>query len=241
MVEYFVRCGVGVHDTVRCRRHKEKRFILPRWLVLLQYAGANCLAVTLVSVLVIILPVQGADAVTGPNFWLHIITPALTIVLFQCVETGVRFKLPELLLTLIPYWVYMAVYFFMVVVKGEENGGWPDFYMTQAFWPLWITGLLMLAMGVVISAALFIIHNKRAKQSWRYIEKMWGESIEPAQLLIEVFGLGRYMGAKYKDGDLAIPLDIFKVISERYDIPLDRLTKAYVKGALDACEEVDSE
>ena len=25
MVEYFVRRGVGVHDTVRCRRHKEKK------------------------------------------------------------------------------------------------------------------------------------------------------------------------------------------------------------------------
>jgi hypothetical protein len=125
----------------------------------------------------------------------------------------------------------------MVIIIGEKNGGWSDFYMTQAFWPVWITALLMTTIGFVISTVLFMIHNKRAEQSWKYVENMWSDRLEPAQLLLEAFGLGRYMGAKYTDGELAIPLDIFKVISKRYDIPLDKLTKAYVKGALDACEE----
>lgn len=216
---------------------KKKRFILPRWIVLFQYSGANCLAITLVSALTIILPTQGIDAVSGPNFWLHIVTPTLTVVLFQCVETGVSFKPSEALLTLIPYWVYMAVYFFMVVIIGEKNGGWIDFYLTQAFWPAWVTAILMITLGFAVSAVLFIVHNKRAKQSWLRVEKMWSDSLDSTQLLIEAFGLGRYMGAKYTDGELAIPLDIFKVISKRYDIPLDKLAKAYVKGALDACEE----
>ncbi len=158
--------------------------------MLLQYAGANCLAITLISVLAIILPTQGVDAISGPNFWLHLITPALTIVLFQCVETGVRFRRPELLLTLIPYWVYMAVYFFMVIIIGEKNGGWSHFYMTQAFWPVWITALLMTTIGFVISTVLFMIHNKRAEQSWKYVENMWSDRLEPAQQLLEAFGLG---------------------------------------------------
>ncbi len=219
---------------------KEKRFILPRWIVLFQYAGANSLAITLVSALTIILPTQGVGAISGTNFWLHIITPALTIILFQCVETGVSFKRPELLLTLIPYWVYMAVYFFMVIIIGEKNGGWSDFYMTQAFWPAWVSALLMTAIGFIVSTVLLIIHNKRTAQSWERVKKMWSEDLEPAQLLIEAFGLGRYMGAKYTDGGLAIPFDIFRVMSKQYDIPLDKLTKAYVKGALDACEERNS-
>ena len=216
---------------------KKKRFILPRWIVLLQYGGANCLTITLISSLTIILPTQGADAVSGNNFWLHIIIPALTIVLFHCVETGTRFKRHELLLTLIPYWLYMAVYFFMVIIIGEKNGGWSDFYMTQAFWSAWITAILMITIGFVVSTVLFIIHNKRAKQFWEYIGKMWSDNLEPTQLLIETFGLGRYMGAKCADGELTLPLDILKVISKQYDIPLDKLTKAYIKAALDAFEE----
>lgn len=220
---------------------RKKRFVLPRWIVLFQYTAANCLAITLVSALTLILPAHGAMAVSGINFLLHIITPALTIALFQCVETGVEFKCSESLLTLIPYWVYMAVYFFMVIIIGEKNGGWSDFYMAQAFLPVWITVLLMIVIGFVISTILFIIHNKLAKRFWKYVEKMWSDSIEPTQLLIESFGLGRYIGAKYTDGDLSLPLDIFKVISKQYGIPLDNLTKAYIKGALDAIEERDSQ
>ncbi|MBQ3866196.1 MAG: hypothetical protein II776_04785 [Clostridia bacterium] len=215
---------------------KKKRFILPRWIVLMQYAGANCLAITMVSSLAIILPAQGARAVSGTNFWLHIITPALTIVLFQSVETGIRFRRREALLTLIPYWVYMVVYLFAVNVLGENNGGWSDFYMTQRYWPIWISVLLMLAMGVGISFALFAVHNRQAKRNWKYIEN-WSKNLEPAELLIEAFGLGRYMGEKRTDGELAVPLDIFQVISGQYGVPVEKLTKAYMKGALDAIGE----
>ena len=220
---------------------RKKRFILPRWIVLFQYAGATSLAITFVAAITIILPTQGTVAVSGNSFWLHIITPALTIILFQCVETGIKFKRAEAWLSLIPFWVYMTVYFFMVVVLGEKNGGWADFYMTQAFLPAWITAPLMLALGFAVSAVLFILHNKQAARSRKYVEKMWSEDLEPVQLLIEAFGLGRYMGEKYTDGELAVPLDIFEVISKQYGVPLDKLTKAYVKGALDAIGERKAE
>jgi hypothetical protein len=84
----------------------------------------------------------------------------------------------------------MAVYFFMVIIIGEKNGGWSHFYMTQAFWPVWITALLMTTIGFVISTVLFMIHNKRAEQSWKYVENMWSDRLEPAQQLLEAFGLG---------------------------------------------------
>lgn len=220
---------------------KKKRFILPRWIVLFQYAGANSLAITLVSALAIILPTQGVEAVSGTNFWLHIVTPALTIVLFQCVETGFDFNRTESRLTLIPYWVYMAVYYFMVVIKGKEKGGWSDFYKVQAFWPAWVSVLLMLTIGFAVSAVLRVIHNKRAAQSWKRVGKAWSEDLEPAQLLLEAFGLGRYMGMQYRDGALDIPLDIFRVMSRQCGVPIDQLSKAYVKGALDAVGERSAE
>ncbi len=216
---------------------RKKRFVLPRWVVLFQYSGATCVAVTMVTSLALILPTQGSTAVTGTNFWLHVVTPILTVVLFQCVETGIAFTRRDSLIVLIPYWVYMAVYYVMVILIGKERGGWSDFYMTRAYWPLWVSLVLMLAMGFVISAVLRVVQNRRAAQSWKRIARAWSEDLEPTQLLIEAFGLGRYIGAKCSSGELTIPLDIFTVMAGKYDVSLEKLTKAYTKGALDTIEE----
>ncbi len=216
---------------------RKKRFVLPRWVVLLQYAGAVCLAVTMIASLCIIWPVQGSGAVTGSNFWLHVVTPALTVLLFQCVETGAPFGRRDAAVSLIPLLTYTAVYFVMVVPIGEERGGWSDFYMTAAFWPGWVSALMITAVGITASALLLLLHNKRAAQSLKRITRAWSEDLEPTQLLIEAFGLGRYIGARCGGSELTIPLDIFGIMSEKYGIPPDRLTKAYVKGALDAVKE----
>lgn len=216
---------------------RKKRFSLPHWIVLLQYSGAICVATTMAAALTLIWPTQGSQAVTGTNFWLHIVSPTLTIVLFQCVETGASFPRKAVFFSLIPYWVYMIVYFIMVILIGAERGGWTDFYMTKAFWSPWISAILMLAMGFAISLSLRLLHNKRAKQYWKRVAKIWSRDLEPTQLLIEAFGLGRYVGSRSSGAELVIPLDIFKIMAERYKIPLDQLTKAYLKGALDALEE----
>ncbi len=216
---------------------RKKRFVLPRWVVLFQYAGAVCVAVTMVSSLALILPTQGIGAVTGPNLWLHIVTPALTVVLFQCVETGVAFQRRDMLFALAPYWTYMTVYFVMVIVIGKERGGWSDFYMTAAFWPAWVSVLLMLGVGAAVAATLRAVQNRRAAQSWRRIAGMWSDDLEPTQLLIEAFGLGRYIGANCAESELTVPIDIFTVMEERYGVSVEALTKAYVKGAADARKE----
>ena len=219
---------------------RKKRFLLPRWLVVYQYSGATCVAITMLASLTLILPTQGVSQMSGPNFWLHLITPAVTVVLFQCVETGIRFRRRDMILSLIPYWVYMTVYSVMVAFIGKERGGWSDFYMTTAFWPAWVSFLLMLAMGGIVSFVLLLIHNKRAEQSRRRYAKAWSDDLEPTQLLIEAFGLGRYIGSKCSIEELTVPLDVFAAMEERYGIPLERLTKAYVKGAMDSMKERDA-
>ncbi len=219
---------------------RKKRFVLPRWIVLFQYSCAVCVAITMVSALMIIWPTNGSSAVTKSEFWLHIFVPACTVVLFQCVETGFSLPRRAILLALIPYWAYMAVYFVEVIVIGEENGGWRDFYMTQKFFPAWVSLLLMLGIGFGVAALLRLIQNRRALLSRKRIVGQWGESPDKTRLLIEAFGLGRYYGAVYTSGELSVPLDIFTLLSEAYAIPLNELTRAYVKGALDAIKERES-
>ncbi|MBO4422419.1 MAG: hypothetical protein J5879_03200 [Clostridia bacterium] len=216
---------------------RKKRFVLPRWIVLLQFSGAVSLAVTMIAALAFILPALGSPAVTGTNFWLHVVTPALTVVLFQCVESGVAFTRRDSLSALIPLFLYMAVYFVTVVLIGEKNGGWSDFYMVGAYWSPLISALLMLAIGFAVSLILRLVQNRRAARSKRRIFRAWSGDPEPTQLLIEAFGLGRYVGARCPVWELTVPLDIFILMEEKYGVGSDKLTKAYVKGALDAALE----
>ena len=216
---------------------RKKRFTLPRWVIRFQYAGATCVAVTMVTSLALIWPTQGSMAVTGTNLWLHVVAPLCTVVLFSCVESGVALTWRDTEVALIPYFAYMIVYFFMVVIIGKENGGWSDFYMTTVLMPVWCSALLMLAMGVGIAVLLRFIHNKRAAGSMRRIERAWSENMEPAELLVEAFGLGRYIGANSADDEVSVPLDIFGQMAERYDVTLEQLTRAYMKGVLDALDE----
>ena len=216
---------------------RKKRFVLPRWVVLFQYAGATCVAITMIASLVLILPALGAESMRGANFWLHIITPVSTIILFLCVETGVVITRKALAAPLIPYGAYALTYTVMAVIIGEEKGGWSDFYMTAAFWPAWVSFILMLGVGVCIAQIMRWIHNQRAKQSLRRIAKMWSSDLDRTDLLIEAFGLGRYIGAKCTAEELTVPLDIFAMMERQYGVSVEKLTKAYVKGALHAMED----
>ncbi len=216
---------------------RKKRFVLPRWLVVFQYAGAASVAITMVSFFLLILPTQGMGAWDGISPWLHIVTPTATVILFQCVETRVTFRRRDLFLSLIPFWTYAAVYSVMVVFIGKERGGWNDFYLTMAFWSPWISFFLMLALGFAVSLLLFVVHNKHAAQSLKRISKAWSDDLEPTELLIEAFGLGRYIGSRCPPEELTVPLDIFAAMEERFGISVERLTKAYVKGALGSLEE----
>lgn len=218
---------------------RKKRFTIPRWLVVFQYAAASCVAITFVTALTIILPTQGDTAVTGEDFWLHLITPLITVVLFECVETGISLTRQDTLIAQIPYWVYMIIYYIAVIVVGKERGGWSDFYLTQQFWPAWVSVILMLVLGFGVSTLLRVIQNRRAAQSRERITRLWVADMEPAEVLIEAFGLGRYMGAHCDASDLDVPVDIFAMMETRYGVSMDALAKAFIKGTVDAMKGRD--
>ena len=216
---------------------RKKRFVLPRWVVLFQYCGAVCLAITMLSTLCFILPVMGMEGIRGMNFWLHLISPTLSIILFQCVETGASFARRDTLLVLIPYWIYMTIYFIMVILVGKENGGWEDIYSVQAYLPVWVTIPMMLALGYVVALILRKIQNRRVRLSKARITRQWRADMSEVELRIEAFGLGRYMGLHSEDSELSVPVDIFELMAEQYDVSLQDLIKAFVKGGLDGMEE----
>ena len=220
---------------------RKKHFVLPRYIVLFQFSAATCVSVTMFTSLALILPTQGAMAVTGTNFWLHIVTPLCAVILFQCVETGVSISRHEAILCLIPYWVYIAVYFVMVVIVGKERGGWSDFYMAKAFWPAWISVILFLIIGFAMALVLRLVHNRLTVQFWKRVTRMWTDDMMPEEMLVEAFGLGRYVGRNINSEiELSVPINIFEEMSKRYGLPMEKLINAYIYGALDSIRQKNS-
>ena len=212
---------------------RKKRFTLPRWVVLFQFSGAVCVTITMVAALGLILPVQGPEhAFSDYNFILHVVTPLATVVLFQCVESGVSLTKREMLLALIPYWLYMLVYLVMVILLRR----WKDIYGTTIYLPAWVSLLLMLALGLAIAAVLRLIQNRRARQARAHISRLWEAGLDAVEWKIEAFGLGRYMG-QHCENELAVPLDIFADMSARCGVPLEDLIRAFVRGAADSIAE----
>ena len=216
---------------------RKKHLYIPKYIILFQFSGAICVSITMLTSLALILPTQGVMAITGTNFWLHVVTPASTIVLLQCVETRFTITKRETLISLIPFWVYITVYFVMVVVIGEERGGWSDIYMAKAFWPAWVSVIMFLIVGFAVAAGLRAFRSYRVSRTWKEITRYWADDLEEPELLIEAFGLGRYIGARCDGIELTVPLDILTLMTDRYGVPLDKLVTAYVTGANHAMTE----
>lgn len=210
---------------------RKKHLYIPKYIILFQFSGAICVSITMVTSLALILPTQGTMAITGTNFWLHVVTPASTIVLLQCVETRFTITKREALISLIPFWIYITIYFIMVVLVGEENGGWADIYKAKAFWPAWVSVIMFLIVGFAVAAGLRAFRSYRVSRTWKEITRYWSDDLEEPDLLIEAFGLGRYIGARCDGIELTVPLDILSLMTDRYGVPLDKLVIAYVTGA----------
>lgn len=217
---------------------RKKRFNMPKWVGLFQYAGAVSVLITMFCAATIIAPTKGAwYAYDEAGIWLHLIVPILAIILFLSVESGHVLTKKDMIKAQIPFWIYGAIYTVMVVIIGEENGGWEDFYMATSILPFWIAALILFAIGFGASLILMRIHNRRVMVQLKQLLSQWPDDVTPIELRIEAFGLGRYMGEKLDKNEIIIPMDIIEVMSEKGDVSVEELVKAYTKGAMDAQAE----
>ena len=209
---------------------RKRRFSLPRWVVLFQFSGAICVIITMISTLAIILPTQGVQLAFGRfNLWLHIVTPLSTAILFQTIESNIYIRRKEALLCMIPYFVYMLAYLINVVILKI----WDDIYMTMVYVPFYVSLTGMILLGFGITFGLRLIQNYRVKEKQKELSRLWSDDLSPVEIKIEAFGLGRFVGSK-SDNEIEVPIDIFELLSKKYNIPLEDLTKAFIKGATDS-------
>lgn len=105
------------------------------WALKLKYCATVAVAVTFVTVVLFLSPanvlINGKtywDMFLNNGFFLHFFTPVLAVISFVFFEKIQNFRFCDALWGVLPVLLYALVYFLMVMVVGNGNGGWPDFY-----------------------------------------------------------------------------------------------------------------
>ena len=128
---------------------------LPKWAFLLKYVGTVSVTVTFVTVLVFLAPSQGFKAMFGgTGFYMHLIGPVLAVLSLCLSENVYPLSFVQAMLGLLPTLIYGIIYLILVVVVGEEKGGWPDLYgfNRTGKWPI---SFFMMVAGTFLICALF--------------------------------------------------------------------------------------
>ncbi len=216
---------------------RKKRFVYPKWLFLLHYMGTIYTTITFVFAMVFIYPWDPGFAFGGVQLYLHVICPIAILIAFELVEGSTLITRRYSIMCLIPFFIYSLVYVVMVVVIGEEHGGWEDLYMLNTFVPFYISLPAIWLFSYVIASLIRILANGLNKRRRSRMLAHWKEDMEPVEINIEIYGLGRYMGMQDTINELSVPYDILQMIGERYSMEPAALMKVYMKGLLDAVKE----
>ena len=217
---------------------RKKYLVIPKWVAMFHYSGMVCTTLTMVFAVGFMSWIEPAGAFGGYNLYLHVVCPIMVILAFFMVESGFDFTLRDSLIATAPSLLYMLVYTWQVVIVGKANGGWEDLYHIMEFMHPALAILIIGGLAAGISLLIRLLYNKlTAYRRNRMRARLWPKDVNPVEIKVEVFGLGRYMG-KHADGRfIQLPLGIIKLIAHDYDISVDELIKPYIKGFMDSLAE----
>ena len=146
----------------------------PNWLIVLKHTATTAVAVTFITVLLILAPgyaYMGKGYFTlfsNNSFIMHFLTPIMAIITFVFFECSKKVSFKKSLFGLLPVILYSILYTIMVVAIGEANGGWPDFYnftLGGKIWMIPISIFTMYFLAFALSTMIAKLHNIKDKKS----------------------------------------------------------------------------
>lgn len=220
---------------------RKKRFTLPRWIALMHYSAAVSVTVMFFCVIFFISRVSPDDAFGGSNMITHIFCPILILISFFQTENGYSYTVKNQAIGMIPLCLYIIAYFTEVILIGEANGGWSDFYHIKEFLPYWLAIPILFLLGFGISWVIRIISNCLTSIRRDKMFSVWTESADTAEIRVEAYGLGVMIGSKGEKDNIQIPYDILEYFARRYMMNVDDLTKPFMKGILNGLKGSNKE
>ena len=148
---------IAVYD-VRILRGKANR--LPRPAVVFKFAGTACLMLTMLVCLLYLAPRFGFGFIFGDTFFhVHLGAPLMAFVSLIFCEKTERISMPAACISFVPFALYGAVYYIMVTLIGEANGGWRDLYHFSDGMNILLPILLIIVLYILIVLGLRLIYN----------------------------------------------------------------------------------
>ena len=169
------------------------------------------------------------------NILFHTINPIIAILLFIFINSDHKVSFRSTFLAIAPVVLYAALYFVLVFVIGEENGGWRDHYQIRDITqyvplPLVVLGMVLIAFAValLLRAAHNRVHKKRKKQTVSYYQSA-GEFDCPG-IASAIGALAARNRSRDPGGELTVPRRILGMMEEKYKsgLPLGELCRMYI-------------
>ncbi len=195
---------------------------LPDWVVVLMHISVTAVALTFLVSLCILAPIKGFRLIfSGSRFFLHGVCPVLSIVTFCCFINSHLVRLWETALAMVPVLLYTVVYVVMVVIIGEENGGWNDFYGFATRVPIWVSMLVILPAAFAIALLLRWAHNACCQLRRNKDAELYREVYGGTDLRLAVAEMARTQKKELKLKNPTIPLQMIGYMIENTGSDLD--------------------
>ncbi len=215
---------------------RKDKYKLPSWVVELMYVGTVGVLLTFTIAVSVISAYAGFTYAmfANSNLFMHTINPIFITLLFTVAVTDTKIKFSRTFFTIIPTFIYAMLYFVLVF----DAKVWNDHYHVANVvpWPIALIGILSIAYALAV--LLRFLHNLSNKRVNKGIEKYYKESpdYEFEKITNAIAKLAEVESKFYKEGDdIYIPVDIIKLLSERYvtsTLPLDIQYDIYLENYL---------
>ena len=210
---------------------------LPRWVVNVLYMATTGVALTFLIAVTVLSPMTSYYRMMlySNNILFHTINPILAILLFIFINSDHKVSFRSTFLAIAPVVLYAALYFVLVFVIGEENGGWRDHYQIRDITqyvplPLVVLGMVLIAFAValLLRAAHNSVHKKRKKQTVSYYQSAGEFDCPSIDSAIEA--LAARNRSRDPGGELTVPRRILGMMEEKYKsgLPLGELCRMYI-------------
>lgn len=210
---------------------------LPRWVVNVLYMATTGVALTFLIAVTVLSPMTSYYRMMlySNNILFHTINPIIAILLFIFINSDHKVSFRSTFLAIAPVVLYAALYFVLVFVIGEENGGWRDHYQIRDITqyvplPLVVLGMVLIAFTValLLRAAHNSVHKKRKKQTVSYYQSAGEFDCPSIDSAIEA--LAARNRSRDPGGELTVPRRILGMMEEKYKsgLPLRELCRMYI-------------
>ena len=129
-----------------------------KWLYIVNHVSSCVIFITFIVVVVFLGPIYSYKFVYGGvMFFTHLLLPVMFMVNYFVFCDFYELKLNYQIANILPLWMYAVVYFYNVIIKGVENGGWIDFYQFNKGGYWYITTIVMTIVAVATGIGFYYL------------------------------------------------------------------------------------